>query len=158
MAISLASIDRGPRPLRAAGLLALLLGAAACARLVPSRVVTDDLRAADAERIAAMVDADPVRLDAMLDDTLTYAHSNGRVDSKRDLIDALVLQRIDYRVVDVGERRARRFGDVGIVTAPVRMEVAAGGRVHRLRGVYTAVYWWRDGGWRLVAYHSSPHE
>lgn len=146
------------RRVTARAALLVLAAALGCARHVPSPVPPAQLVAADAARAAAMVDADRARLDAVLDETLTYVHSNGRVDSKAALVDALVSGRIDYRVIEPGRAAARVFDETGIVTGPVRIEVAAGGRVHRLRSVYTAVYRRRDGRWRLVAYHSSPDE
>jgi hypothetical protein len=148
----------GTSPRRAAGILLVLAGTAACVRHVPSQAVSGDLLRADGARAAAMIDADPARLGLLLDDALTYAHSNGRIDSKSTLVDALTSGRIDYRVVERGQVTARVFDETGIVTGPVRIEVAAAGRVHHLAGVYTAVYRWRDGLWRLVAYHSSPVE
>jgi hypothetical protein len=142
---------------RIAGVVIALV-VTACA---PGRRLSSDaagLHDADGARMAAMVHADADRLAAVLDDDLTYTHSNGRVDTKASLVAALVSGRIDYRVIVAGDTRARVFGSAGIVTGPVHIEVAAGGRVHRIEGAYTATYWWRAGRWRLVAYHSSPNE
>lgn len=144
------------RTARTIAALALLAGA--CVRHPPFRIVDSQLLDVDAARAAAMVAGDAEAMDAILDDGLTYAHSNGRIDTKASLIDALASERVDYRVIDVGRRDARIFEHTGVVTGPVRIEVDAGGRRDVLRSVYTAVYWWRDGAWRLVAYHSSPVE
>jgi len=138
------------------GVLALV--AAACVRHLPSHSLTADLLSADTARAAAMVDADPKRLDAALDDALTYAHSNGRVDSKASLVDALASGRVDYRAIESGGPTARVFDDTGIVTGRVQIDVTAVGRMLHLRSVYTAVYRRHAGHWRLVAYHSSPVE
>ncbi len=144
------------RTLLAAALLAV---ATSCAGHTTSRpAAAEDLDAADQARAAAMVAADVAALDRMLDDSLTYTHSNGRVDSKRSLMDEIASGRVDYRTIEATRSVGRLFGGVGIVTGPVRMDVAARGRVLRLRSVYTAVYRRHDGHWRLVAYHSSPVE
>ena len=142
---------------RSVGLI-VVVAAMACVRHVPSQTAPGDLLGADAERAAAMVDADPERLAVALDDALSYAHSNGRRDSKASLVDALVSGRVDYRSIESGRVTERIFDDTGIVTGPVKIEVAAGGRLLRLRSVYTAVYRRHAGRWRLVAYHSSPVE
>ena len=110
---------------------------------------------ADRARSAAMVEADADALDARLHSSLTYTHSTGLVDGKRALIDGLISGRVDYQLIDSPDSRARLFGEVAIVSGPVHMRVRADRRTHELDSVYTAVYWWRDERWQLVAYQSS---
>lgn len=127
-----------------------------CAGHVSSLAVTNNILEADAARTAAMVAGDTATLGGLLDDALTYTHSNGRMDTKGSLLASLTGGHLRYRRIDVPVRAVRIFGDTAVVSGPVRIEVESTGRVHHLAGVFTAVYRRRDGGWRLVAYQSSP--
>jgi len=133
-----------------------LLAAAACRPPSPRVPSPSELLAADDARATAMIDGDRGLLDRVLDDDLTYSHSNGRVDSKTTLVVAIESKRVEYRSIDPGRRAARIVEGAGIVTGPVRIVVVSGGRAHRIEAVYTAVYRRDRRGWYLVAYHSSP--
>ena len=111
---------------------------------------------ADRERAAAQIAADPERLRAVLHERLRYTHSTGQVDTRDSLVESLRAGRVDYRVIEAQDPEVRLRDGAAIVTGPVRMEIAAEGRLHRLAGLYTAVYWWEAGRWQLVAYHSGP--
>jgi hypothetical protein len=113
---------------------------------------------ADRERIEALISADPGQLDRVLHDSLTYTHSNGRTDSKVSLVESLESGGVEYRSIEPRRRSVRVHGDTAVVTAAVRMQVAAGDRELDLTSVYTAVYWWQDGRWQLAAYQSNPAE
>ena len=126
----------------------------ACA--VPACKHTVDVLRADHERSTAMIAASAEALDAVLHPSVSYTHSNGRVDSKESLIASLTSGRVDYRAIKTRKREVRSYGDTAIVTGPVRLEVAAGGQIHHLTSVYTAVYRWHENRWQLVAYQSSP--
>src|SRR4051812_47932344 len=62
------------------------------------------LRAADDERVAATIAADKERLAKILSDDLRYAHSNGVVDTKASLSEALVSGKSKYNALDYEER------------------------------------------------------
>ncbi len=110
---------------------------------------------ADRLRIDAMIAGDAGALDALLHKELVYTHSNGKVDTKTSLMETLAQGDIDYRLIQRGAEAVRVERNAGVVSAPVEMEVAAGGQLHQLTGVYTAVYFWQDGRWQLVAYQST---
>lgn len=115
-----------------------------------------DVLDADRARTLAMVSADPDRLTAVLHEELSYAHSSGAVDTRTSLIESLVSGRVDYRAIEPSNARVRVHGRTAIVTAVARMQVAADAEVHEIDLIYTAVYLWHSGSWRLAAYHSSP--
>jgi ketosteroid isomerase-like protein len=140
------------------GLLAMLL--AACVptpRLAPSAPTSvAALQAADAARIAAMVAVDTPALDAVLADDLSYAHSNGLLQDKGALLDALRQRVLVYRRYDTDDVVARRFGDAGVVTGTALIVVEAGGVPRNVALRYTATYVLRARRWQLVAYQSTP--
>ena len=110
---------------------------------------------ADRMRIDAMIASDADALDALLHEELVYTHSNGKVDTKDSLMETLARGDIDYRRIQRGAEAVRAERNAAVVSAPVEMEVAAGGQLHQITGVYTAVYFWQSGRWQLVAYQSS---
>ncbi len=110
---------------------------------------------ADRRRIDAMIAGDAGALDALLHDELIYTHSNGEVDTKASLMETLAQGDIDYLKIERGAEAVRLGRNAGVVSAPVEMEVAAGGQLHQITGVFTAVYFWQDGRWQLVAYQSA---
>lgn len=101
-----------------------------------------------------MIHASPPALDATLHPTLTYTHSNGKLDSKTSLIEALRGGGVDYRLIEPIDPHVRVRGESAVLTARVKMEVEAAGQLHQLEMFYTAVYFLEAGVWQLAAYQS----
>jgi len=133
--------------------LPLVFLAAAAIAAEPS---SDDrtLLAADAARAQAMVAGDAVALERLLADDLSYGHSDGRVQGKQELLQALLGGKMRYRKLAADETAARLYGCAGIVTARAVAEVETPERTLSLVLRYTATYVWRADHWALVAYQS----
>ena len=119
---------------------------------------SDALAATHARRFEAMVGRDLDALGELLADELTYAHSNGKVETKEEFLAALESGALQYlEIAAAGESTIRRYGDgtVGVITGPARVRVRIGEREGEVTLVYTSVYVHRDGRWQLVAWHSS---
>lgn len=133
-------------------------GSTTHALLVPSEVERYEIavRTADAERIAAMRSADRARLEAILSDQLGYAHSNGTVDTKASLIDALVARRLVYQGF---EYKTREFvvAAPGIVLMKGRVLVRVGHPPQAAPLDLNFLAVWREeaGHWRFLAWQSS---
>jgi ketosteroid isomerase-like protein len=110
--------------------------------------------AADRARTEAMVAADPTGLDATLHPSLTYTHSNGKLDTKASLVASLLDGGIDYLSIETLAPQVRVRGDTAVLTSHVRIRVEAALRVHDLEMAVIAVYWKDDGRWQLAAYQS----
>ncbi len=114
------------------------------------------VRAADDERVAATISADRTRLEQILSDQLTYAHSNGKLDTKVSLIDALLARRMVY---DGIEYRERIFVPITAGAALMRgraiLHVRAGQQPLALDVNYLAVWRQEGGAWRMLAWQSS---
>jgi hypothetical protein len=136
-----------------------LLSFSALALLAPLRAADDPraakLAAADDERVAAMKSVDPAKLGKILSDDLRYAHSNGIVDSKSSLTEALVTRTTKYIGFDYEERRFT-FPAPGIALMTgrthIQVEVPAG----KVDGVLGFLAVWREeqGQWRFLAWQS----
>ena len=141
-------------------LIALLAAAApaAVAAEAPEPVPSDDLAATHARRFEAMVGRDLAALGELLADELTYAHSNGKVETKAEFLAALESGALQYlEIASAGESAIRRYGGgtIGVITGPARVRVRIGEREGEVTLVYTSVYVHRDGRWQLAAWHSS---
>jgi hypothetical protein len=76
-------------------LLLLALAATLGLRASDDAVIAT-VRAADDERVAATMAADPARMDAIFSDQLHYAHSHGKIDTKKSYVDSLLTRKTIY--------------------------------------------------------------
>jgi Domain of unknown function (DUF4440) len=113
------------------------------------------VRVADDERAAAMLAADPARLDAIFSDELRYAHSNGRVDTKTSFIKSLVSRGMVYESFD---HRARNFTVAGpgvvLMSGRAVIHVSNNGQKVVLDLNYLAAWREENGRWRFLAWQS----
>src|SRR5438477_4653847 len=75
----------------------------------PTVRATDDaviaaVRATDDDRVAATLAADSARMDAIFSDQLRYAHSSGKIDSKKSYIESLVTHSTVYTGYEYKQR------------------------------------------------------
>ena len=109
----------------------------------------------ESKRFAAQIGADIKTLDSLLAENLTYCHSTGACDSKRQFIDSIGSGALRYLAIEPSNVNARNFGDTVIVTGVAAFKVAAGGKEQDLRVSYTDVYVKLGGRWRMAAWHSA---
>lgn len=113
------------------------------------------LRAADDERVAAILAADRPRLAAIFSDDLRYAHSTGAVDNKASYIDLLVSGRTKYVVYDYQERNFT-FPAPGIALMSGRVHIRSVSGDAISDGILGLLAVWREeqGTWRFLAWQS----
>ncbi len=114
-----------------------------------------DVLRADDNRFEAMRKDDWTALAAALADDLTYVHSTARLESKAEHIANLRAGKPHYRGIAPRDRRARVFGDVGIVNGVSEMHVERDGKEQRFTVRYLAVYAKAAGQWRMIAWQST---
>jgi len=112
------------------------------------------LVAADTARMEAMVAGDFAVLERTLGEDLTYGHTSGQVQSKRELIGELQSGVRRYRALTAVETAARVYGCAGVVTGTTNAEVDYRGQPLSFTLRYTATYARQRGHWVLVAYQS----
>ena len=120
----------------------------------PTATEADVLRADD-RRFDAMRRGDWAALDAALDEDLTYVHSTARLESKAEHVANLRAGKPHYRGIAPRERRARVYGDVGIVNGVSDMHVERDGKEQRFTVRYLAVYAKAGEHWRMIAWQST---
>ena len=115
----------------------------------------DEVRAAQATRIEATLNADVEELDKSYADDLVYAHSDGRVDDRGLLLASIGSGNVDYKKIDIVEQGIRVYGDVAVITGSADFYVVAGNQVNEMTLSFTSVYVLNDGRWQFASWHSS---
>lgn len=113
------------------------------------------LRAAEATRFQAQVDADAKVLTPLLDDNLEYVHSNGELDSKTSFIESLTTGKRDYASTKFTLESVRIFGDIAVIRGKALVTVADNGQSRDLDLGYTDVWVWKDKRWQMTAWRSA---
>lgn len=115
----------------------------------------DEVRAAQALRIEATLNADVDELDKCYADDLVYAHSDGRVDDRATLLAGIGSGRVDYQKIEIVEQGIRVYDGVAVITGSADFLVLAGEQVNDMTLSFTSVYVQKDGRWQFVSWHSS---
>lgn len=117
----------------------------------------ESIRQAEKDWASSVVKKDYAVLDRVLADDLEYTHSDGRLDTKKSLIEALRSGKQTYDAAEHQSIDVRLIGNnVAAVRGRLRMTAAAGGkaavpanfsilRIYRLNG----------GRWQMVAHQSA---
>ena len=132
-----------------------LLAAALCVALPVFAAADDEIRAAESAWTTAIKAKDAKALDALLADTLIYAHSTGIVDSKKDYIAKVTSGRQLYVGADHESMAVKPYGDTVIVHA--RMHMWGTNQAGKFDDVVMALHTWikRGGKWQLVAHQTT---
>ena len=123
--------------------------------------MTEDLaaavRAAEQQRCAAMLANDAAALDAILDPRLQFAHATGAVDDKSAYLAKMGGGRIVYVNIDWSEEVITELAPgIALLTGRMATDVKVEGVAKELRNRVTSVWGETDGGWRLIAFQSTP--
>jgi ketosteroid isomerase-like protein len=114
-----------------------------------------EVRAAQAVRIEATINADVEALDKCYADDLVYAHSSGNVDDRGSLLANIGSGKVDYQKLDIVEQGIRIFGDVAIITGSADFYVVANDVVNEMTLRFTSVYVRKNDRWQFASWHSS---
>jgi hypothetical protein len=94
-------------------------------------------------------------LERVLDDRVQYIHSNGWVQTKREVLDDMRSGKLVYHRVTVKEAAVRVYGNAAVVTGLGTFEGVNGGNVFAMDLRYTEVYTLGASGWLLVSRHAN---
>lgn len=122
--------------------------AAASARGNP----TEDVMAAERNRREALLRGDTAALGTLLSEELRYIHSNGRVESKRDILTGFESKHVAYGRFDLSGLEARTIAeDVVVLTGKIHQRKRSGDLRADAHLLFHAVWRNEAGTWRLVS-------
>lgn len=110
------------------------------------------LRRLESQRNEAMLEADTLRLEQLVDEELLYGHSVGGFETKRSWIDQIETGHFDYLSIEHAIDQVRVSGDTGVLVGTLLGEVLIGGTPRSLRNRVVTVWARREGVWRFLAY------
>ena len=113
------------------------------------------LRQAENRRLAAMVRADTAALRPMLEDQLSYTHSNAMVETRESHLSAIGSRRTVYQALAPVSLSYRLVGELAIGTGIVSAKGSLEGTAFDVTLRVTTVHLRRDGTWRLLAWQST---
>jgi ketosteroid isomerase-like protein len=113
------------------------------------------LRQAESRRFAAMVRADTAALRPMLDDGLSYTHSNAMVETRESHLAAIGSRRTVYQALTPVSLSYRVVGDLAIGTGIVSARGSLEGTGFDVMLRVTTVHARGNGTWRLLAWQST---
>ncbi len=102
---------------------------------------------------AAIKAANAQQLDKLTIPELTYGHSNGRLETKTQFIDALVQKKSVFKTLDISKQTIHMQGDTAVVRNHVSADTDPGAKGTIVHVEIDVVYVWRylAGEWKLIA-------
>ena len=108
--------------------------------------------AAAAERLwRTMIDVDPTILKELFADKLTYGHSDGRVQTRDEVVASLVEKRSVFHTIQISRQTLSLSGDVGIIRNRFEADGVSNGKPSKPDLAVLQLWQWQDGRWRLLA-------
>lgn len=106
---------------------------------------------AETQRFKAQIARDVAALKLAMADELVYTHASGRVQNKAEYLQGFESGSVRYQGIDVTERVVHVYGETGLTSGTITLDIGSKKLVSR----YTGVYVKRDGRWQLVAWQAT---
>ncbi|MCE2995433.1 MAG: nuclear transport factor 2 family protein [Cyclobacteriaceae bacterium] len=91
----------------------------------------------------------------VLDNDLRYIHSNGWVETKKELLDDLISGKLNYTAISIHAAQVQFYEQTAIVTGSGKFEVTMNSNPLTIELGYTEVYVKRHGKWLLASRHAN---
>ena len=99
----------------------------------------------------AMIAADKAKLEALTADQLSYGHSAGRVETKKEFVDVVAGKKTTYKSITLNEPTVTVVGNNAIARHVFVVETETDGKPSQAK-VGVMQVWVKDGGnWKLLA-------
>jgi ketosteroid isomerase-like protein len=99
----------------------------------------------------ALVKADTAFLERLYTDDIVYTHTNGTVNNKAQVIEAIKAGKAKYLSVERSDLKLQDYGDTAILTFRAVIKVNTVSLPSRMIHVFVK----RNGEWRMAAYQST---
>lgn len=136
-------------------LLLTLLSLTICSSLMAQSKNSGRILSLEKEWVAAVTGGDEKALDRLFSDDLTYTHSNGNTDTKKEYIANLKNGKLKYLSISASNERVRDYGNSAIYTSRCKIAVLSGGQTVSFDGIVIHVWIKTGGSWKLAAHQST---
>ena len=128
----------------------LALGATAA----PALAETNDA-AAVAEAVTAlrnaMLGADKAKLESLVSDQLSYGHSAGKIETKKEFVDVVAGKKTTYKSITISDPKVQVTGNNAVARHTYAVEFESDGKPGSAK-IGVMQVWVKDGGaWKLLA-------
>jgi len=99
----------------------------------------------------AMIDANKTELENAVADKLSYGHSGGHIDDKKEFVEKLVSGKSDFVTIDLTEQTISVSGKTAIVRHILKAKTSDNGKPGEVQ-LRILLVWQKQGGkWKLLA-------
>lgn len=110
----------------------------------------------EAKRWELMLSAETTALADLLSDDLLFIHSSGLKDAKEPYLETIRTRTVIYRSVDSRIETVTPLGEHAfIASGVVTMQATVRGVERNLRSLFTVVWRYEEGTWRLVSHQTT---
>ncbi len=102
----------------------------------------------------ALLAKDSLRLKGLLGDEITYGHSNGWIQTKRDVIEDLFNGKITYKQISAADKEIKVSRKVAVVRMNADVDVTVSGTPVHVKLKILQVWQKRHFSWHLIARQS----
>ncbi len=99
----------------------------------------------------AMIDANRTTLETLTADKLSYGHSSGRIEDKKEFIDKIANGSSDFVTIDLSEQIVTVSGKTAIVRHILKAKTNDGGKPGEVNLRILLVWQKQNGKWKLLA-------
>lgn len=108
--------------------------------------------AAAVERLRkAMVDGDRAELEAIASEKLSYGHSSGKVEGKREFVEAIASGKSDFVTIDLKEQTISVSGNTAVVRHELHAKTSDGGKPGEAHIRVLLIFQKHGSKWELLA-------
>ncbi|GAB2561559.1 nuclear transport factor 2 family protein [Spirosoma aerophilum] len=98
-----------------------------------------------------MIDPDQAKLASLVTDELSYGHSNGKIEDKKEFIEALTSGSSDFKTIDLTEQSVSIVENTAMVRHKLMAETANDGKPGTAKLSVLLVWVKQKGNWKLLA-------
>ena len=99
----------------------------------------------------AMVDGDKTALESLVTDQLSYGHSGGHIDDKKEFVEKLASGKSDFVTIDLSEQTISISGKTAIVRHKLNAATNDGGKPAEVHLLVLLVWQKQGSQWKLLA-------
>ena len=118
----------------------------------------EQIKALDRQWAEATMHADAAALNRLLSDDLTYTHTGGDTQTKREFIASLAKHELRYDSIEFENSTARVYGNTAVTVNRLRIKLTVDNKNVNLHPCFLHVWVKQNGRWQLVAHQATKIE